>query len=143
MPLLCSLAFSVSVFFAFATGIMFLGLFWAGMTLCILFPIFIVTSSIAFFTWVFFAVVVGLSRLTYRAFDYAFTITERDFRPRYPVDYPPLPNPAPPQLANPGGVVLHKAKRPSTARKDERPSDSEKESVPPSDAGSSVDAPER
>jgi hypothetical protein len=143
MPVLCCLTFSLSVFFAFAAGIFFLSLFWAGMAFCILAPVLIVTFFMALFAWGAMTVVVGLSHLASAGFKSAFTITEREFHRRHPVDYPALPGPAPPPVANPGGPVLHKAKRPSTAKKEDKPSDNEKEPVPHSDAGSGIDAPER
>lgn len=142
MPILCFVTFCLSVFFALATGLLFLTLFWVGLASCILIPVLIVTFCMASCTWGFTILALRLSRLAYRAFKTAFSIGSREFRglrSRYETDFPNLPDPvpAPSPLVSLASLVRPKAKR-AAHKRDEKLSDGEQAPLAPHANGGST-----
>ncbi|EAQ86145.1 predicted protein [Chaetomium globosum CBS 148.51] len=114
IPVLCFLTFGLFVFFTLITGVLFLTLFWVGLASCLLVPILVVTFCMASCTWGFGIALFRLGPLAYGALKTAFVIGRREFRDlrrRYDAEYPALPAPAPPPVANPGGPARPKSSR--------------------------------
>ncbi|KAH6850455.1 hypothetical protein B0I37DRAFT_444481 [Chaetomium sp. MPI-CAGE-AT-0009] len=99
MPVLCFLAFALSVFFAFAAGFLFMSFFWVGLAFCILVPVLVVTFGMALVTWGFAVAGFRLGRLAYTAWTSNSTGSGRELgerRTNYDDDYPTLSSPGGP-----------------------------------------------
>ncbi|KAH6641336.1 hypothetical protein F5144DRAFT_485341 [Chaetomium tenue] len=113
MPVVCFLTFGLFVLFALVAGFLFFTLFWVGLAFCVLVPVLVVTFCMASCTWGFGIAAFCLGRLAYGALKTAFVIGRREFRDlrvRYDAEYPALPAPAPPPVANPGGPARPKSR---------------------------------
>ncbi|KAK3297148.1 uncharacterized protein B0H64DRAFT_119227 [Chaetomium fimeti] len=136
MPVLCFIAFALSVFFAFATAFLFMTLFWAGLAFCILIPVLLVTFGMALFTWGFAVAVFHLSRLAYTAWIPISAGNRgglRESRPNYEKDYPSF------CTLQPSGTQKDHLSPPA---QDEQPGDKE-EGLTHGAPGSDLNAPDR